>query len=135
MQRELRLEAIKALSARGECQRGAPRCWQPHPKLRAPPAGRGGCIGGTPLHGFVNKSFDALLSAQRARPYVSARQAVDCDVAWSETHRFAYLRCKKCAGSRISARSSGRVAVGLDRQLLHEEGGEAEGLRAAAHEP
>ena len=103
MQRELRLEAIKALSLRGDCQPhiSSLRCWQPHTKLRAPPTGHGGCVGGTPLHGYVNKAFDALLSAQRARPYVSARQAVDCDVALSETHRFAYLRCKKCAGSRI----------------------------------
>jgi len=57
-----------------------------------------------PLRGFIirNRSVETLRAAQASRPHWQG-EPVPCEVDWSHTHRFAFVRCPKCAGSAAYA--------------------------------
>ena len=92
--RELRLEAIKALSLRGDASRTSPRfaagSRTPSCARRRPAAAAGRC---TPLHGFVNKSLDAR-SRRSARGCTSAHGRPS--IATSRGPRRTALRTCAC---------------------------------------
>lgn len=65
---------------------------------------RGESAVSAPLRGFTarNRSLQTLRAAQAFHPQWMD-EPVPCEIDWSHTHRFAFVRCPKCAGSAAYA--------------------------------